>query len=665
MGRSPGVLAGIAFSLFIIGGCVSSPMQGGMDFMRRIAFVKPIKPTETKTAADETKLAENNPLRRAGDSNSNQQDSDAKETSRTSGLASITGRKQNPAHNSALLTLIEQELKDETPEEQKKLYNDWKGLDPAIVRELVRLHRATRHVTRTASLQQTVPANRAQAAGFTSQPGMYQPGIPAIITFPGAGHGADVRYSAQLSVPPVSPSLAGFGTNPWNRPRYQTTTAQPSYQAFPTQGNTGYQNRPPQYAPNNFSHYPGTQTAPGYRAQPVEFGVNYPSPQPTGQVFASPSGVAAGNGYGVSTGNGQIPGIHPRTVPGQQQVPSIHPSGIQQPSRYAAFGDPRMGMTSQSIGFLNSGTPLDRTGNASQSFMNQQSIPAMPNPPIPTASTGSVEPFRTINSKPSQTTPPPGYQTSPFPSAINHNLTNTGNGWDGNLQQLISSVQDSLSKIQMGTTEADKKQYVERHVFLRMLYLMSGQQERALQSIPGLNSADQEFWQQVFWGIANYFSYEAMPLASDRATQTIAQLRLAIQKLQEEARLELPNVVFARNIASFGNYTSFDRDEFSPGQPVLVYAEVRNFKSESTADGQYRTILRSTIEIMTPSGQIVERMVFPATEDLCRNYRGDYFHSYEFSIPQRASLGPHVLKLTVEDQLKKKVATYSRNFTVR
>ena len=217
----------------------------------------------------------------------------------------------------------------------------------------------------------------------------------------------------------------------------------------------------------------------------------------------------------------------------------------------------------------------------------------------------------------------------------------------------------------MGTTNADKKQYVERHVFLRMMYLMSGQPERALQPIPGLNPADQEFWSQVFWGISNYFDYEAMPDASDRATQTIAQLRLAIQKLQEEARLELPIVVFARNIASFGNYTRFERDEFSPGQPVLVYAEVKNFKSESTADGQYRTILRSTVEIMTPNGQVVERMVFPATEDLCRNYRGDYFHSYEFSIPQRASLGPHVLKLTVEDQLKKKVATYSRNFTVR
>jgi hypothetical protein len=598
---------------------------------------------------------------------SGEQDSNAKDVSPTAELASQKSPKQNPIHDSALLTMIEQELKNETPEVQQKLYNDWKGLDPALVRELVRLHRATRHITQTASLQRTAPANRTQAIGLVSQPSQYQPGIPAMNTFPGAGHGTDFRYSAQLSLPPASPSLAGLGANPWNTPRYQTTTAQPSIRAFPARMNSGYQNPPPQYPSHNSSQYPGNQSATGFRAQPVGFGGNYPSTQPTGQVIVSPSSVPTGNGYGVPPGNSQTPRIFPRTVSVQQQVPSIQPAGRQQPSRYATFGDPAMGMTSHSIGFLNPRSPADWKGNASQSFTNpnQQSIPALSAGPISTGVTGSVDPFRRVGSKPSQTTPPTGYRTSSYPTASNNNLTDSGNSWNEDLQQLISSVQDSLSKLQMGTTEAEKKLYVERHVFLRMLYLMSGQQERALQPIPGLHSANQEFWSQVFWGIANYFDYEAMPNASDRATQTIAQLRLAIQNLQEEARLELPIVVFARNIASFGNYTSFERDDFSPGQPVLLYAEVRNFKSESTSGGQYRTILRSTVEIMTPDGRVVERMVFPPTEDLCRNYRGDYFHSYEFSIPQRASLGPHVLKLMVEDQLKKKVATYSRNFTVR
>jgi hypothetical protein len=96
-----------------------------------------------------------------------------------------------------------------------------------------------------------------------------------------------------------------------------------------------------------------------------------------------------------------------------------------------------------------------------------------------------------------------------------------------------------------------------------------------------------------------------------------------------------------------------------------LYAEVSNFKSEPTSDGQYRTILQSTIDILGPSGGLVEQVKFPATEDLCRNYRRDYFHSYEFTIPPGIPLGPHVLKVTVEDQLSHKVATYTLNFTVK
>ena len=38
---------------------------------------------------------------------------------------------------------------------------------------------------------------------------------------------------------------------------------------------------------------------------------------------------------------------------------------------------------------------------------------------------------------------------------------------------------------------------------------------------------------------------------------------------------------------------------------------------------------------------------------------------YEFAIPQRVGLGPHTLKLTVEDQNSQKVATSTVNFTVK
>ena len=86
---------------------------------------------------------------------------------------------------------------------------------------------------------------------------------------------------------------------------------------------------------------------------------------------------------------------------------------------------------------------------------------------------------------------------------------------------------------------------------------------------------------------------------------------------------------------------------------MLLYAEVGNFKSELVADGQYRTLLKSTLEIVEggPTGRVVEILPLAPSEDRCRNQRRDYYHSYDFSIPQSCNPGPHTLRLRVEDQL--------------
>jgi hypothetical protein len=200
-----------------------------------------------------------------------------------------------------------------------------------------------------------------------------------------------------------------------------------------------------------------------------------------------------------------------------------------------------------------------------------------------------------------------------------------------------------------------------------MLYLVAGQQERALQAIPGIDVADQEFWQQTFWGLTNYFDATSIPLPADRATQTVSQLTKAVLRLQEKANLELRNVNFCHKIASFGNYEKYPRDEFSPGQEVLLYAEVANIHSEPASDGKFRTSLKSTLEIYRhgAEGELAEQIDLPETIDLCRTHRRDYFHSYQFTIPAKLTLGPHVLKLIVEDQLSRRTTVYSMNFMVK
>jgi hypothetical protein len=235
------------------------------------------------------------------------------------------------------------------------------------------------------------------------------------------------------------------------------------------------------------------------------------------------------------------------------------------------------------------------------------------------------------------------------------------------LARYISMVEAEAFELQPGETEAEKLAYIEKQVHLRMLYLMSGQQERAVQAIPGLDPADQEFWQQTFWGLTNYFDTASIPSASERAAQTVTQMTNAVLRLQEKARLELRNVTFCHKISSFGNYEKYPRDEFSPGQEVLLYAEVVNVHSEPVSDGKFRTNLKSTIEMYRhgPQGELLERIDLPETVDICRTHRRDYFHSYQFTIPAKLALGPHVLKLSVEDQLSRRIGTYTLNFMVK
>ena len=253
--------------------------------------------------------------------------------------------------------------------------------------------------------------------------------------------------------------------------------------------------------------------------------------------------------------------------------------------------------------------------------------------------------------------------------------------WQAELEQMLTAAQEQARQAQLRWEEAEsaaasgggaqeallrKQEHIRQQVYLRLLYLMAGQDAQALDRIAGLEPADQEFWTQMLWAIMNYFDYAEIPHAEDRATQTVAQLRSAVWRLQENARLEIRNVNFCRKISSYGNYETFPQDEFRRKQAVLIYAEIENFASEQGTDGLFRTQLKSTIEIHRagPEGGLVKRIDFPATTDICRNHRRDYFHSYEIQIPADATLGPHVLKLIVEDELSRKVASYSRNFMV-
>lgn len=239
--------------------------------------------------------------------------------------------------------------------------------------------------------------------------------------------------------------------------------------------------------------------------------------------------------------------------------------------------------------------------------------------------------------------------------------------WQETLQRLTALVEAEVAVARPGLSEPERVEYVKRHVWLRMLYLMAEQPQRAQQAIPGLDPAEQEFWTALFWAVSNYFDAQTAPESSQRAAMTLQQLDYAHGRLQRIAALELRNVSFCYKINSFGNFESWQRDEFRPGQTVLLYAEVRNFESRPTAQGTFTTSLKSFIEIRRGrfDGEVVEQNVLPTTQDLCRSVRHDYFHSYTIDLPQQLSPGPYTLVLTVEDEFSGKRATQAIGFLIR
>lgn len=535
----------------------------------------------------------------------------AKSGQDTSGEKSAQDDAEVASHDAETLKLIKRELQDAPPKERERLYNDLKGLDPGLVRLILRNRRMVRNMGQEGaggSSKSKIAASDVSTAAENA--GQSEPGSKR---FPGIGHSGDkVSSSAETA-------RAGLGAaNPWaNRgglPQRPAESAErhTSDRMAQSGGSNGDRRvRPAGGAESsgNAARSPVSISQSDFRALQQETGTD------TSQT-RQPEGRSAQSGSSGMTPRRIARRSTPRTQ-GTRQAGSTAQSKSGKPQKSSGFPWP-------SANPFGGGWPGDKgnsQGNRSGKQTNQGTSGPADGPP----------------------------------------------GFDRTLQRLVSLAEADVAEIEPGDDAEQQQRYIEKHVDLRLLYLIAGRQERALEAIPGIEPADQEFWQQMFWSMTNYFDDEAIPDEAERAAQTVAQLRSALMRLKEKARLGLRNVTFCHKISSYGNYEEFDRNEFSPGQPVLLYAEVDNFKSERTSEGKYRTILKSTIEVYKagPQGDLVHREEFPATEDLCRNQRRDYFHSYEFTIPERISLGPHVLKLTVEDQLSRKVATYTVKFQVK
>ncbi len=149
-------------------------------------------------------------------------------------------------------------------------------------------------------------------------------------------------------------------------------------------------------------------------------------------------------------------------------------------------------------------------------------------------------------------------------------------------------------------------------------------------------------------------------------TEALNESERLVQVLSDRADPTVPTVELCRKVVTFGVYEKMPPEAFLAGRSVqaIVYTEIGNFRSEVTAEGQYRTMVGTRLEIMTADGQSVWQREEPEIVDTCRRQRRDFFIAQRITLPPTLAAGDYVLKVLAEDRLSGKATETVLPFTI-
>jgi len=208
------------------------------------------------------------------------------------------------------------------------------------------------------------------------------------------------------------------------------------------------------------------------------------------------------------------------------------------------------------------------------------------------------------------------------------------------------------------------EEWRRRQTDLRMLYLIAGRSAESVRIIESLPAEEQEFWQAMMMAANHYRKADDTTSRTVQISEAVNQVRAAARHLQPLAKLELYRLQFCSRIDGFGNVTAFPTSDFEPGQRLLLYAGIRNFRSEVTAEGRYRTEFAAVIEFRREEdGEVLETIRLPEIPDECDEERTDYFHSFELTAP--ALEGAYFVRIQLRDQLTLQTAESQLKINIR
>jgi hypothetical protein len=242
-------------------------------------------------------------------------------------------------------------------------------------------------------------------------------------------------------------------------------------------------------------------------------------------------------------------------------------------------------------------------------------------------------------------------------------FTPTGDsGDDSDWQTLVKRAAEDLNGRAAASPSSTAE--IHQHVSLRMLWLLAGDTEQALEPIPHITLGEQDYWSQQLFALATYLDHHSQPDDKRRAAAAVMRLSEAETSLRELASLTLRNLSFCKSVYGYGSIETFDADRFSPGEQVALYVEVENYSSKSTAKG-FCTSLGSTYEILDESGERVGGGTFPDVDDCCQSRRRDFHIQFGLALPDKIEAGHYKLQLVVKDRQSDKIGHATASFEIR
>ena len=228
----------------------------------------------------------------------------------------------------------------------------------------------------------------------------------------------------------------------------------------------------------------------------------------------------------------------------------------------------------------------------------------------------------------------------------------------------LSSVQPVIGS--METAIRHLEEFIARNpddtntrLALRCLYAAQGRNDQAMQPLSGVPVGGQD--ESIAIARAMLLAAEARPGSPEKANRALDALRNLLDNVAEKSDLIIPCVKICSTVVGFGQYEAVPEEELQTGRPrhVLVYCELRNFKSQLNSEGKYVTHLHADIALYDAAYRVICQHSADVKDAPSYNQRRDFFLRGPLELPN-LSPGKYQLVVNIEDKVAGKNAQPTR-----